>query len=823
MHSKIRSFFLSLTIIAVLLFSAIGTTTVYADDGTPGDTSVTQTSGDDSSEGEETPDVELTATEEPAVSEDAAATETPAADAASGDEGSSSEEETPDVEPTATEEPAVSEDTAATETPAADAANGDEGSSSEEATSTDTPATDTADVVPTTEETAPPADTSILEQVPENTTVAVLDANGQAQPLATAESAAAIAVTSDPIWCPAAQTTPTPGANGCTASFTSFTDLLNELSNNPTTYQGAGTIYVQQGQYAGGESVIDFNSFNLSNISNSNLTVQGGWNTVTNVVDPASTSNFNVSIIIGSSTNPWGGSLTIDNIIVDGSSATGLTVYSNANVTITDSNFQRNREKGAEIHAGGNVAIQNSNFSNPGTNRLQRIGLDINSAGSVSLLDVIADGNREAGAIIVADGRVSIGTFTGTTSFSGTKSTTTTTCPGSPSQFCGFGLQVTTLDSIDLQGVIGNDNFLWGANLNAGQDVNIVDSIFNANSTEVPTFIDDTGLFITAGGTVNLNNVTANDNRLFGASIDAVGDVSVNNSNFLSNNGVTVTGSGTTQYDGIGLQVNSDGAIFINNTNATGNSLFGANLTAVGDVAIANSTFSTTTTGVATAPLGVGLSIVSGQNVFIDTVTLDGNQVSGATIQAASDVFLDFVTATNNGKNGVEVDAACTHLNGGTYTGNTEYGLSLVNPVLDVVSPSVFSGNGLGDIFPAVTNPCPVAVIGGGNTGGGTIGIGTGNGLFSGSTSSNQTISLATANYSTNKNLGLINSGAITLDNLFAGNYQLIGVSTSPSGKVTTLGIFTGKYAYIHSAGGLQIVILLQPTIFSGVWSSDQS
>ncbi|HXQ36428.1 MAG TPA: hypothetical protein VN843_20615, partial [Anaerolineales bacterium] len=65
MHSKIRSFFLSLTIIAVLLFSAIGTTTVYADDGTPGDISVAQTSGGggDSSEEEETTDVEPTATE----------------------------------------------------------------------------------------------------------------------------------------------------------------------------------------------------------------------------------------------------------------------------------------------------------------------------------------------------------------------------------------------------------------------------------------------------------------------------------------------------------------------------------------------------------------------------------------------------------------------------------------------------------------------------------------------------------------------------------------------------------------------------------------
>jgi len=768
MFSKIRSFFLSLTIIAVLLFSAIGTTTVYADDGTTGDSSVTQASaGDDSS------------------NKDEGATPTDGA----GDDGSVKETTT---EAQSTADPVVSIDQGTATT--------SEGSAEE--IKTDTTVADTS---------------GILKQVPENTAVAVLNSDGQAQPLATAEAADAIAVTSDPIWCPATQTTPTPGANGCTTSFTSFTALLNELSNNPTLYQGAGTIYVEQGNYGGGESTIDFNSFNLSNISSSALTIQGGWNPATGSIpatgDTTTTSNFNVPIIIGSSANPWGGSLTIDNIVVSDTSATGLTVYANGNVTITDSSFQRNRDSGAVVRAGGNVAIQNGHFDNPGTNRLQRAGLDIDSGGSVSLLDVIADGNREVGATIVANGRVSIGaSFIGATSFSGTKSTTTTSCPGSSSQFCGFGLQVTTPDSIDLQGVYGNDNFLWGANLNAGQDVNIVDSVFNANSTGVPTFIDDTGIFITAGGNVSLNNVTANDNRLFGASIDAGGNVSVNNSNFLSNNGVTVSGSGANQFDGTGLQVNANGGIFINNTNASGNSLFGADLTAVGDVAIANSIFSNTTTSDATAPLGVGLSIVSGQNVFIDTVTLDGNQVNGATIQAAADVFLDFVTATNNGANGVEVDAACTHLNGGTFSGNGQYGLSLVNPTLDQVSPPVFSGNGLGDIFPVAPGTCPVAVVGG-NTGGST-----------GNASSGTTIlTTMNANNSISKGLGLVNNGTISLNNLFAGNYQLLGVSTSLSGKVTTLGIFTGRYAYIHSPKGLQIVILSQPAIFSGIWSSNGS
>ena len=775
MTVQLRSFFLSLTIIAVLLFSAIGTTTVYADDGTK--------------------DPEPTSTEVSVVTTEEGTTDQTASTESAG-EGTTDEASKEDPQPAATEAPA--------------------------------------------ETTA--AETTILEQVPENTTVAVLDAAGQPQPLATAASADAIAVTSDPIWCPAGQA-PTPGANGCTASFTSFNDLLTELAGN-AAYTGAGTIYVQQGAYAGGESTIDFNSYNLSNISGSDLTVQGGWNTSTG--DTSSTSTFNISLILGSSANPWGGSVTLNNLGFSGTNGTGITVYSQGNINLTnvessasvtgsgaelhaggdvninDSRFERNREAGTIVNAGGNVSVANSSFNNPTSARLQMTGLDITSGGNVSLLDVIADGNREVGANIVADGRVSIfgtidlATSTSTTSFSGTKSSTTTTCPGSPSQFCGFGLQVTTPGSIDLQGVVGNDNFLWGANLNAGQDVNITNSIFNANSTEVPTFIDDTGVFITAGGNVSLNNVTANDNRLYGASIDAVGNVSVNNSNFLSNNGVTVSGSGATQYDGIGLDITSSaGSIFINNTNASGNSLFGANLNASGDVAIANSIFSNTTTGDATAPLGVGLQVVSGQNVFIDTITVDGNQVDGANIQATGDVFLDFVTATNNGGDGVEVDAACTFLNSGTFTGNAEYGLNLVNPVLTQTAPSVFSGNGLGDINPATVSPCPPPVfpiMGGGTTSG--VSTLTGN-------VSNRSMSLATVSNSSYKNLGLINSGAITLDNLFAGNYQLVGVSTSLTGNITALGIFTGKYAYVHSAQGLQIVFLTQPTIFSGVWSNE--
>ena len=47
MSSKTRTLFLSLTIIAVLVFSAFGTTPAYADDGDDPETPAAQTSGCD--------------------------------------------------------------------------------------------------------------------------------------------------------------------------------------------------------------------------------------------------------------------------------------------------------------------------------------------------------------------------------------------------------------------------------------------------------------------------------------------------------------------------------------------------------------------------------------------------------------------------------------------------------------------------------------------------------------------------------------------------------------------------------------------------------
>src|SRR5687768_18401840 len=139
-------------------------------------------------------------------------------------------------------------------------------------------------------------------------------------------------------------------------------------------------------------------------------------------------------------------------------------------------------------------------------------------------------------------------------------------------------------------------------------------SIFNANSTNSPAFIDDTGLLIESGGNTSLNNVQANDNRLIGAVIDSVGTVSISNSTFSNNTGMTTSGTAT-QFHGYGLQVTSLDSIFINNVTASNNFLFGAQLDAAGDVIVTNSFFDNNSTGSLTDVLGYGLGITSGQSV----------------------------------------------------------------------------------------------------------------------------------------------------------------------------------------------------------------
>jgi hypothetical protein len=155
--------------------------------------------------------------------------------------------------------------------------------------------------------------------------------------------------------------------------------------------------------------------------------------------------------------------------------------------------------------------------------------------------------------------------------------------------------------------------------------------------------------------------------------------------------------------------------------------------------------------------------------------------------------------------NGVEAQGNCTtvFLTGGTYTNNGQYGLSVVNAnLLQLAPPAVFANNTAGNIFQdpgtcvftAPTTPSTPPTGGTGSTSGTPT---TPTTQQTGSVSTNTTVSYAVlGNY-----IGTVSAGTslgkATLNSFLAN-------SAIANGGYLTL--FMGRYAYVYSMSGMQIV-----------------
>jgi len=664
MVKAIRAFFLSLTVLAFLLFSTIGTTLVYADDGTGTETSTSETTTTTGDEQSSEPSVEEQAA---TGDEEQPAEETPPGDEEEQPSGSETEETLPVDGEELSAEPVIEETL-----PAVDAEQ-------------------------STEEAAPEVDTeTILEQVPDNTTLTVLNSEGEALPLASQETAEVIASDYDPIWCPAGQV-PTPGTNGCTQSFASFDELLSFLQTNEVDFQAAGTIYVQQGDYMGSETSIDFNNYNFNTLNQYDLTVQGGWDTnydpAVNGAPTYTTTTFNVPIIIGSSSNPWAGSLTLNNISIDGvSSQTGLDLNSagnielnsvavtnsqsgaslnaGSNVTVNESNFNNNKNAGAEINAGGNVSVTKSNFNNNGSGNIQDPtgkGLAVIGAGNVTLASIEANNNQVFGADINTTGAVTVtdSFFNGSISYTWWGEKT----------YYGYGIQVVTNSEVSLVNVTAEENALFGANI-TGKDIAIDTASFSNNGSGTGEDLTGKGLEVNSQYTVALVDVTASNNQLFGAKIIAGDVVAIAHSHFdghLTYVYDFFTHEITSRGGGYGLQVVTPNSIALNDVSANNNYEYGASLEG-GATNVNNSYFTANGSGVITEATGYGLKIVSSKTVTltgINDADSVGNQLWGADIQAAGLVTIR--NAFFSGHQSVIFDPS----EGLTFLG---YGLTVVTP-----------------------------------------------------------------------------------------------------------------------------------------------
>jgi len=302
----------------------------------------------DSASTTEAPTLDTAATDLPAATLSAS----PSADAA----------DSPTVAAVETASPSLTTDTPHPPTEAVDSAA--QADSTTEVAPTDSPTPDVSTATPDAASAA--TDPTLLEtvqSVSSDTSVVVLDANGQPLPLASQAAADAIAA-SDPMWCPTGQT---PGGAGCTISYPTVTQLISNLG----TKSGAGTVYFTP-VYSTADATFDHNDANLSNLTD--LTIQGGWNGSTGGAYALSgNSTFSVPILVLN----WNGSVTINNVTVEGASGAGIGISTNSrNVTIKNSSFSNTVSDfskpypfvygdGADIFTnGGNVTITNSQFNN---------------------------------------------------------------------------------------------------------------------------------------------------------------------------------------------------------------------------------------------------------------------------------------------------------------------------------------------------------------------------------------------------------------------------------------------------------------------------
>ncbi len=198
-----------------------------------------------------------------------------------------------------------------------------------------------------------------LQEIPNETSIVVLDENAQALPLATQETADAVAA-GDPIWCPDG-VTPIANTGGCTASYLTMNALLTNSGAYINGTNANGTIWITSGTI-GDVAPIAINGSIYTNWANYSLTLQGGWGGTSNSV-------FNVPISISN----WKNSVAIHNIDAPSINVSNTTINNGGNILITNSRanviIDRAKIQGANGFGlyvntnGGDVTVKNSTVS----------------------------------------------------------------------------------------------------------------------------------------------------------------------------------------------------------------------------------------------------------------------------------------------------------------------------------------------------------------------------------------------------------------------------------------------------------------------------
>jgi len=470
-------------------------------------------------------------------------------------------------------------------------------------------------------ETTVPADASVVEEptllevvqeVPSDTSIVVLDENGQPLSLAS-QDAAAIIENGDPMWCPIGIT---PGGIGCTASYATVTDLINFGAMS-----GSGTIYFTP-FYFTNDATFDHNNPSLFDLTD--LTIQGGWNGLTGInYSLSGNTTFSVPVQVLN----WNNNVTIQNVSAAAVAVTGtgvtnvninnvntksLSVWSNTSGnTINISNSSISNGSGAYIDGWLNtLIINNSHFDNNTGNGL----LEYNGWGGITITGSTFNGNGGAGANINPFGGTNVGinnsSFNGNTDNGATISVTNQLTIDGNSTFNNNGNSglYADVNTATINNSLFSGNSWYGAYISSTGNVTIGDSIFDNNSGD--------GTNINTNGNLNITNSMFTRNSYTGASISSnAADItnSVFSQNYIgaaifSNGDANISQSNFdfNEYDG--LRVFTNGGVIdiqdstFNNNNQICADGYGAWLLGAGNIAVNNSAFNQNFAGLVYSP-----------------------------------------------------------------------------------------------------------------------------------------------------------------------------------------------------------------------------
>jgi hypothetical protein len=522
--------------------------------------------------------------------------------------------------------------------------------------------TSPADAAPAADAT--PVDLpAVLEQVPADTQVVVVNDAGQAEPLATT-AAAEILQTGDPVWCPSTQLTPTPGLNGCTLGHTAMTDLLDELSTDAgATYNGAGTIWIESiydGSTDGSVTIdqADTSVYDLSYLSD--LGIQGYQ---ANAADPAVPTitvpvylNWlhNVSLhdlaFIGDDSfaaltvitdgdidvnnvtvtgNPSGTGAYLDTCQYDGSLCT--TTAASRDITVSGSTFTGNHATGLMTDSGGSTTLTNVTARSNGFEGVYAFGQD----DSAVTHDVTVNGgvfrDNDTGIRVQADGNVA-------------------------------------LNNVDASGLYDAPATTWSLRNNTGA---LIETNTGAYGDATP-----------GTGSITVNGGHFNGNFWYGLVANSAGDITVNNAADVSNNSlpghdtsgayldatygngvISVSDSTFNGNDGYGLFGIAHNNITLTNLTVDGGGItdVGAWIKAINGTATVDGGLS----GVFTNTTKTGLIAIGGVQVDLVNLNVTANAGDGA------QVYSTFTYACF-GSTGILVN-----VNNGDYSGNSGPGLTI--------------------------------------------------------------------------------------------------------------------------------------------------